>query len=168
MTMRNAIVVLALAAAAAAHAADKPCSPADAAAADKAIDRVVTWQQLYKTWQDYGHCDTGPTADNFTDALMRLTVAWKKVSDLSGQMRSDAKYRDFVMAHVKSDAAKDDRASVFSRAKKDCPGGQDAFCADLVDAINQADEADAAKEKANARPTLAPMAPLTPAAPAKK
>ena len=76
MIMRKTILGLMLAAAALAHAADKPCSKADAASAEKAIDRVVTWQQLHKAWQDYRHCDADAVGDVFTDALLRLTVEW--------------------------------------------------------------------------------------------
>ncbi|MGE5617114.1 MAG: hypothetical protein ACM3X5_09380, partial [Bacillota bacterium] len=62
-----------------AHAADKPCTPADSSAAEKAADRVVEWEQLYKAYKDYGHCDQGPVADVFTDALLRCLVEWKHV-----------------------------------------------------------------------------------------
>ena len=131
-----------------ANAADKACSKADAGAAQKSIDMVVTWQQLHKAWQDYRHCDADPAvADVFTDALLRLAVAWKGVSQLASDMK-DAQYRDFVYAHLKSDAAKDDRESVYSRAKKDCPSGQDTWCDEMAGTIRAALEADDAKAAA--------------------
>ena len=150
MTMRKALLGLMLAAAAGVHAADKPCSKADAATAEKAIDRVVSWQQLQRAWQDYRHCDTGAVADVFTDALLRLTVDWKNVDALAGAMRSDPQYRDFVVLHLKSEAAKDDRDAIYSRAKASCPSGLDAFCGELADVVKAADEADAAKAKPQA------------------
>ena len=150
MTMRKVLLGLMLAAAALAHAADKPCSKADAATAEKAIDRVVTWQQLHKAWQDYRHCDAGAVGDIFTDALLRLTVDWKNVNALAATMRSDPQYHDFVLAHLKSDAAKDDRDAIYSRAKASCPSGLDAFCGEVADVVKAADEADAAKAKPKA------------------
>jgi len=143
--MRKAFLGLMLAAAGLAHAADKPCSKADAASAEKAIDRVVTWQQLHKAWQDYRHCDADAVGDVFTDALLRLTVEWKHVDALAASMRADPQYHAFVYKHLKSDAAKDDRDAIYSRAKASCPSGMDAFCGELAETIKAAVEADDVK-----------------------
>ena len=149
MIMRNALIIFLFAFASFAHAADKSCSKADAASAEKAIDKVVTWQQLHKAYEDYRHCDAEPAvADVFTDALLRLAVAWKGVTQLATAMKSDAQYRDFVYAHLKSDAAKDDREALYSRAKKDCPAAQDAWCDEMAGTIKAALEADDAKAAA--------------------
>jgi hypothetical protein len=130
-----ALLVAALAAATTAAAADRPCTQGDAAAAGKAIDRVMNWQQLRKSWQDYGQCDSGGTADLYTDTILRLAVDWKDVDALASEMKGDRAYHDFVLAHLKSDAAKEDRDAVYSRAKKSCPAGQDAFCAEIAAAV---------------------------------
>ena len=119
----------------AAHAADKPCTKADAANAEKAIDRVLHWPQLQKAWQDYQHCDTGAVADLYTDALMRLMADWKGMDALAASMQKDAQYKEFVYAHIKSPAAKDDHAMVYSRARTGCPKGLDEFCAELADTV---------------------------------
>jgi len=149
--MRNVLAVCLFTAAACVQAADKPCTKADAAAAEKAIDKVVTWQQLHKAWLDWRHCDgEAAVSDIFTDALLRLAVAWKNVDGLAGPMKAEPQYRDFVYAHLKSDAAKDDREAVYSRAKKDCPSGMDAFCGDMADTVKAAMEADDAKKAAAA------------------
>lgn len=131
--MRNALLALALVAATGAFAAGKPCSPNDAKAAEKAIDKVVDLSQLEKAYRDYGHCDSGPVADQFTDALLRLVVDWKDPEALARAMK-DPGFHGFVIAHLKSDAAKEDRPTVYSRAKTGCPRGEDLFCAELADA----------------------------------
>ena len=119
----------------AAHAADKPCTKADSANAEKAIDRVLQWPQLQKAWQDYRHCDAGAVADLYTDALMRLMTDWKNMDALAASMQKDAQYKEFVYAHAKSPAAKDDHAMVYSRARTGCPKGLDEFCAELADTV---------------------------------
>ncbi len=136
--MRNArlwIAALACLAFAAAQAADKPCTKADAAAAEKAIDKVLNWPQLHKAWQDYRHCDTDKVGESYTDALMRMLVDWKGMDSLAGAMRKDPQYKDFIYAHVKSPAAKDDHKMVYSRVRTGCPGGLDEFCAELAEAV---------------------------------
>lgn len=136
----------------AAGASDRPCGKSDAAAAQKSIDRVESWPQLEKSWRDYRQCDSGDVADVYTDALLRLIVDWKDIPELSAAMGRDAQFRDFILAHLKSDAAKDDRPMVYSRAKASCPAGLKAFCDEI---------ADAAKGPANKAEAL-DLAPLQP------
>ncbi len=121
-------------AAVAANAQGKACTKADEAAAAKAVDRIVMWSQLQKTWQDYGHCDAGAIDDAFTDAVMRMLVEWKKPEVLAEQMDKDPAYATFIVKHIKSPAAKDDRESVYSRAKASCPGNLSAFCGKIAEA----------------------------------
>jgi hypothetical protein len=137
-TARLWIAAAACVAAFSSHAADKPCSKADAANAEKAIDKVLNWPQLHKAWQDYRHCDTDKVAEGFTDALMRMMVDWKGVDQLAGAMQKDPQYKEFIYSHVKSPAAKDDHTMVYSRVRTGCPKGQDEFCAELADAVKPA------------------------------
>ncbi len=131
--MRIALLAAALAACVGAFAADKPCGKNDAAAAEKAADRVMNWSQLHKAWSDWHQCDTGAVNEVFTDALLRLMVEWKNVDALGTAMKEPG-FHDFVLAHLKSDAAKGDRPSVYSRAKGSCPPSQEAMCAELATA----------------------------------
>jgi hypothetical protein len=116
-------------------AQEKACSPAESAAAEKAADRIVNWEQLYKTWQQYRHCDKGPVEDVLTEALLRCIVEWKHIEGLAGPMEKDKDYREFVYRHLSSPAAKADVESVYSRAKMNCPKGMDTFCGQIATAV---------------------------------
>jgi hypothetical protein len=128
------LAVLALFAVASVDAADKTCTRPDIANAQRAIDKIVTWSQLRKAYTDFKHCDTGDTADQFTDALLRLTVDWKGVEEFATAAQKDPDYMEFFVRHVQSPAAKDDRETVYARAKKECPKTYDEFCAKVADA----------------------------------
>jgi len=117
-----------------ANSADKPCTRADAGNAKRAIDNIVTWPQLRKAYTDYRHCDTGDIADQYTDALMRLFVDWKGVEEFAAAAKGDPGYMSFFIAHLQSPAAKDDRDTVYARAKRECPKSLDDFCAQVADA----------------------------------
>jgi hypothetical protein len=119
------------------HAADKPCTKADMANAEKALDKVLNWPQFQKAWQDYRHCDTSKVADDFTDALMRMMVDWKGMESLATAMQKDPEYKKFIYEHMASPSAKDDLAMVHSRARTGCPKGQDEFCAEIADATKK-------------------------------
>ena len=112
--------------------AQKACSKAEAANAEKAIDRVVNWSGLQKAYEDYRHCDTDAVNDLFTDALLRLMVQWKNVDAVSSAVAKDGEYKNWIHKRLLSPAAKDDRESVYSRAKASCPDKQEAFCAELA------------------------------------
>jgi hypothetical protein len=116
-----------------AHAQDKPCTRADAANAEKAIERVVGWGQLHKAWQDYRHCDTGLNEELFTDAVLRLVVEWREVEVVAESMGRDAKYKEFIHRHIGGLTAMGDRPSIYSRAKASCPAKLEAFCAELAE-----------------------------------
>jgi hypothetical protein len=134
--MKIAPVVLACAALAAAPAfAQKPCGKADAAAAGKAVDRVVNYPALLKAWKDFGHCDSDAVADLFTDAILRLMVEWKDVETVALDMQGDPEYRKFIHSHLRSEMAKVDRPSIYSRAKASCPLTQGKFCEELIEVV---------------------------------
>ena len=126
------VATLVFAAGAGAANANRECSKSDSANAQKAIDRVMTWTQLQKSFQDFGQCDSGEVAEAYSDALLRLLVDWQDVPALASAM-ADPAFKQFVMAHLKS-ASKEDRDAVYSRAKSNCPDGKEAFCGELAEA----------------------------------
>jgi hypothetical protein len=151
--MKKLAIALLCAGFSTAHA-QKACTPADAAKAEKAVEQVVTWAHLHKAWRDWKQCDKGAVADGYTDAIMRLMVEWKNMDGLAEPMK-DPEYKSFIYAHVQSPAAKDDLSAIRSRATQSCPKGQDALCKEIAAA--------AAGEKPAPAMDLSPMAPLTPA-----
>jgi len=142
--MNTRIATLALAglvAAALPAYAQKECTKAEATAAERAIDRVTTYPTLNKAWKDYRHCDKGAVDELFTDAILRLMVEWKNVETVALDTR-DPEYKQFIHRHLQSEYAKDDRESIYSRAKGSCPMTQGAFCAELMEVVKPAPKTD--------------------------
>ena len=135
--MKIGCVVLACAALAAIPAlAQKDCSKTDVTVAEKAVDRVVNPQGLYKAFKDHGHCDKPPVEDVFTDAILRLLVEWKDADTVATDAQRDAAYKKFLHKHLKSSAVgKEDREAIHSRAKSNCPVTQGAFCAEVIEVV---------------------------------
>lgn len=147
-------------------AADKPCTKADASNADKAVDKVVSWATLQKAVKDFGHCDTGPTADAFTEALMRVVVSgWPKIAEAEPVFERDGAFRDWTMKRLASDAvSKDDAESVHDLAQNSCPRGLKKLCTDLHDAVDSG-KPDHGKPPPKAAPAPAAPAPSAPPTP---
>jgi hypothetical protein len=125
-----------LALAFAGHAQDRPCTKADAAAAEKSVDMVVSWPQLQKAWRDFRHCDSGPVDELFTDAVLRLAVEWRNV-DAFAQAMADPQFKAFVIRHLKSPAAQGDHESIYSRTKASCPAQHAALCAEIAEVVKR-------------------------------
>ncbi len=156
------LVLLFLGAPPLALASHKPCSAADAAAAEKAVDKILDWKQLYKTWSDFHHCDTGRVAEGFSDAVPRLMIgSWRSVEGLSSAWHKDAAYREFIVKRLMAKEAEADREDIYALAKASCPKGQEAFCREIADVLTEPPPKPAAPP--SAPPAAAPAAP--PAAP---
>lgn len=165
-TLRIVVSLVALLLASIAQA-QKPCTKADAAGAEKAIERVISWGQLQKAWQDYKHCDAGPIGDQFTEALLRLIVDWKDMPNFAATYEKDAQYKEFVLRHLNSPAAEDDLEAIYSRSKANCPPKLDRFCAEMAEVARPASPAKAAPAPAPAAappPAPAPAPVPVPAA----
>lgn len=136
-------------------AAQKACSKADEANAQKAIDRVSTFATLNATWKQYRHCDSGAVGEQFTDAILRLVIDWKGVNQLAEQMK-DAEYGTFIVNHLKSPEAKADAPDVYSRAKANCPKSLEAWCKDIADAVKEPPAANKGPDPLLPTPTALP------------
>ena len=137
MMKRTAIAASLACIAFGALAQDKPCSKADAAKAEKAVDRVSNFSQLQKAWKDYRQCDTGTVSELYTESFVRLLVDWKDV-DGAVATTQDADFKAFMVKHLKDPAARDDLETIYSRAKASCPAKHAAFCAELIEVVKAA------------------------------
>jgi hypothetical protein len=128
----SAAAFLIAAAALPAPAADKPCT-----AADKAIDGVTSWGALQRAVNDFGHCDKGPTAEVFTEAILRVVISgWPKVGEAEPILDKDPAFRDWLMKRLMSPTlSTQDTAEIRDLAKSSCPKGHPKVCADLLSAV---------------------------------
>jgi hypothetical protein len=140
--------------------AQKACSSADSAAAEKAIDKIVNWPGLYKAYADYRHCDTAKVEESFTDAILRLMVGWKQVDQIAANVAKDAEYKAWLQKHLQSPSAKDDVEDVYSRAKASCPSNQKDFCTELAEMVKPGKGV--APVKPREELDLSPLKPLKP------
>jgi len=150
-------------------AADKPCTKADAANAEKAIDRVVAWPAMQKAVKDWGHCDTGQAAEYFTEALLRLLVgSWIKVSELEPLYYGDNAFREWIDKRLADPALpRDDADQVHDLSQNSCPKARKKLCDDLHKAVEDGKSAGMPAKPAPPAAPAAPAATPPPTAPAK-
>jgi hypothetical protein len=156
MRLARALPVFLMALAAGALAADKPCSKADGANAQKALDRAVAWPVLEAAVKDFRHCDGGELTEQFNEGLLRMLVSgWKNVGTLGPIFERNPAFKDWVLGRLAGDKiAKDDKEDVRGLAKNSCPSGLNALCQQILEAATSA-------------PAPAPAPAPLPAAPPK-
>ena len=137
MMKRTAIAASLACIAFGALAQDKACSKADAARAEKAVDRVSNFSQMQKAWKEFRQCDTGTVAELYTESFVRILVDWKDIDGAAAATR-DAEFKAFMEKHLKDPAARDDLETIYSRAKASCPAKNEAFCAELIEIVKTA------------------------------
>ena len=140
MRIARTLPIFALALSALAFGADKPCSKADAANAQKALDRTVSWPALEAAVMDFGHCDAGELVEQFNEGLLRMLVSgWKNVGTLTPIFERNAAFKDWVLGRLAGDKiAKDDKDDVRALAKNSCPSGRNALCQQILEAATSA------------------------------
>ena len=79
----------------------------------------------------------------------------------------DPEYKEFILSHLKSPEAAGDALDVYSRARNNCPKGQDAFCKEISEAVKPAAAPAASPAPAAPVAPAPPAEPKAPAAPAK-
>jgi hypothetical protein len=138
--MRACLIAMWIVFTAPVFAQDRACAKADAANAEKAIDRVTSWPQLQKAYKDFNHCDSNAAvADLYSETVVRLVVDWKNVDAFVAEMQS-APFKAFVIEHLKRPVARDELDSVYSRFKASCPSKHEAFCAELAEIVKAANK----------------------------
>jgi hypothetical protein len=159
----SAAALFIAAAAIPAAAADKPCSKADAANAEKAIDKVVSWPMMQKSVKDFGHCDTGNAANLFTESLLRLLVGgWPKIKELEPLFNNDTAFREWILKRLSDPALPGgDADDVHDLSQNSCPKAQKNLCEALHGAVEAGKNAAAPKPAAAPTPAASP-APAAP------
>ena len=133
-----------------------PVRADDCARADASIDRVTTWPALAQAFRDFRACDKGPTAELFTEALLRVVIGgWPKLPEAGPAFAAEPAFREWALRRLRSpDLPKDDAESVRDLARGSCPKGQEKLCTDLAAAAEMS--------RASASPDLIVIPPATP------
>ena len=121
-------------------AAPRACTPAEAqiATADVAVE-PTSWEELYRQFRRYGHCDDGVIAERFSDAIVRmLATRWWGLPDLVPLLRHDRLFADFVLRHIDATADEDDLMLAAEQARGACPTDAEKWCRRMASAARRA------------------------------
>lgn len=115
------------------------CTKAEAMAADKEAAYLRTWNDVYRSYQRYGHCDDGSIASGYTESVVQnLAKQWGRLAELGGLMGKDPGFEAFVLKHISPTALAEDLKKVRTLATKSCPEKKSDLCKKIKKAAEQA------------------------------
>jgi len=114
-------------------ASQKACTEDEEKHALDQADRLKDWNDVYRAFKRYGHCDDGAIAEGYRDTIGRLLAHdWEHVDDMFRLTATDITFKRFVLRHTDETIPADELKTIANNAKLHCPSGQDPFCGQIV------------------------------------
>jgi hypothetical protein len=112
-----------------ARAGKRVCNAALSQKADTAVDRIHSWDGLYRWYGSYVQCDDGGTAEGISEAIARnLVDRWETLARLSQLTKADSDFGAFVLKHIDATLNDSDIKKINSNASKRCPSAVRSLC----------------------------------------
>jgi hypothetical protein len=126
------VIAICLAVTAPAYASGKVrCSREEAFQAENEIDRLDTWNDLYRMFKDYSNCnfDHGVIAQGYSDTVGHLLADdWEDVPALKKLFDADKSFESFVYKHLDRTISADTWETMLDHAARECPPGAEGIC----------------------------------------
>lgn len=114
------------------------CTPAQAEAADAAVDTLNNWEAIAAFRTKFRQCDDGSIAEGSSEAVARLLVDhWDTLPALSHLIAKTPALRPFVLRHINSTLDTGDLEKIKQNAAH-CPGSMQSLCKSIAQAATEA------------------------------
>jgi hypothetical protein len=110
-------------------AQERPCVRAEAIEAESSVSRLGNWEDIYKSFKRFRHCDDGAIAEGYSDSIVRMLAnRWNRLETLIKLTSSDKDFYTFVLRHIDATADKSDIKKIIINSSKHCPKTAKAIC----------------------------------------
>jgi hypothetical protein len=114
----------------------KPCTDTEERQAEKAVDLLKTWDQVYRAYKTFAQCDDGAIAEGFSDSVGKLLANdWRYFPRLMTLAKSDADFANFVVKHVDESLPSRTLEKISKHVKLDCPPDGKKLCGAIEAAV---------------------------------
>jgi hypothetical protein len=115
----------------------KPCTDAEEAQAEKAVDSLKTWDQVYRVYKRFRQCDDGAVAEGYSDAVGKILANdWAQFPRLVKLAKTDRNFERFVVRHVDESLSDDTLQRISKNARTRCSADAKALCSLIADAAS--------------------------------
>jgi hypothetical protein len=115
-------------------ASAKECTTMEAFAAESVIDYLDSWEKVYKSFKDFGHCDDAAIAEGYDDVISKLWADhWDKLSEMIKYTKENSEFKRFIYKRIGTETIPYDRwEKIVSLAKNQCPTNAYDFCKEIL------------------------------------
>jgi|SRR6185369_10920913 hypothetical protein len=132
------LILFLMATAAGSDSATKKCIQAEAAQAEKEADALKDWDQVYRAYKRFSHCDDGAIAEGYSDSVTKLLAGdWKSFNRLLVLTNRNSGFRYFVLEHIDESVPRDRLAKIANNARSQCPARVKNLCASIAKATGK-------------------------------
>jgi hypothetical protein len=118
--------------------ATKKCTKAEAMEAEKEIDSLKDWDQVYRSYNQFSQCDDGAIAEGYSELITRLLAEdWKSSKRLLELTNRSRAFGRFVLKHVDETAPADRLENIANNARSECPAGSRDLCLSIAKATGK-------------------------------
>jgi hypothetical protein len=109
--------------------AKRQCTRQEAIQAEKTVDSLKQWGQVYHSYRKYSQCDDGAIAEGYSDAIGKLLANdWSHFNGLLALTKTDKPFQEFVLRHIDETLSHDVLQKILNNARSKCPKGGEALC----------------------------------------
>jgi len=110
-------------------ASEHHCSATQSQPADAAVDKIQSWDRLYKWYKLYLPCDDGGPAESISEAVARnLIDRWEPLGRSAQLAKNVPRFGAFVLKHIDATLDENDLRKIDSNASTRCPTGLGSLC----------------------------------------
>lgn len=122
-----------------ASAKERSCAKAEEIEAESSVSRLNNWEDIYKSFKTFRHCDDGAIAEGYSDSIARMLVdRWNGLETLIKLTSSDKDFYTFVLRHIDATADKSEIEKIINNSSKHCPESAKAMCSAIGGAARKA------------------------------
>ncbi len=112
------------------------CSREEAMKAEDEVANLKNAQAIYLSYKRFRHCDDGSIAEGYSESVARLLAdKWGELEALNGLTSSDQQFERFILRHLDSTIAQQDRKIILSNAREHCPPQTKRLCSLMEKAL---------------------------------
>ena len=122
-----------------ASAQESPCTKSDAMEAESSVSKLHNWEDIYKSFKRFRHCDDGAIAEGYSDSVVRMLAhQWNELISLIKRTSSDEDFYTFVLHHIDATADKSEIEKIIINSSKHCPDSASVMCSVIEEAARKA------------------------------
>lgn len=122
-----------------ASAQEKPCTKADAIEAESSVSKLRNWEDIYKSFKRFRHCDDGAIAEGYSDSVVRMLAhRWNELESLIKRTSSDKDFYTFMLRHIDATADKSEIEKIIINSSKHCPDSASVMCSAIEETARKA------------------------------